>query len=192
MNTLCPQCGRLRNQAIPRPERLCRTCSSRTSEMRAMRQRLGIGRKQTEIAKEKIRVAQLGRFGSASSGWKGGRYTEGGYVKVKLIPSDFFLSMANKERYVLEHRLIMAQSLGRCLHRWEIIHHRNHIRSDNRLENLQLVSDDKHKQITILENRIAWLEDKMESQAKELRLLRGSLKTHADHSNLRETSPGLA
>lgn len=81
-----------------------------------------------------------------------------GYNKVLLAEDDFFISMANHFRYVPEHRLVMARYLGRCLHRWEIVHHKNHIRDDNRIENLQLVSDDRHMQISILEQRIKQLE----------------------------------
>jgi len=40
----------------------------------------------------------------------------------------------------------------------KIVHHKNHKRDDNRIENLQLVSDDRHNQITILEVRIKYLE----------------------------------
>jgi len=95
--------------------------------------------------------------------WKGGRpKTRDGYVSIRLYPDDFFYPMANnKYGYVLEHRLVMAKHLGRCLHRWEIVHHKNHIRDDNSIDNLQLVSDDRHKQIGIMERRIATLEERV-------------------------------
>ncbi len=74
--------------------------------------------------------------------------------------------------YILEHHLVMAKHLGRNLHSWEIVHHRNHIKNDNRIENLQLVSEDKHNQITILENKIKRLVDKINKLKSEIETLK--------------------
>ena len=82
-------------------------------------------------------------------------------MKVLVRPSDFFYPMVNVSGYVLEHRLVMAQAIGRCLHPWEIVHHKNGIRTDNRLENLSLELVGKHQQITILERRVKVLEERV-------------------------------
>ena len=79
-----------------------------------------------------------------NSNWKGGRYKNRGYILVLLRPDDFFFIMADKNGYCPEHRLIMAQSLGRCLLKSEQVHHINSIKHDNRIENLELISLSNH------------------------------------------------
>jgi len=160
----CALCGKERwvilHKGLPR-SKTCKSCTFKLPEQRERRRILSTGRKHTESTKKKLKVAATGRFCEANSHWSGGRYKERGYVFVKLPPNDFFYSMAKHDGYVLEHRLVVARGLGRCLHLWEVVHHKNHIRDDNRIDNLQLVSDDRHNQITILENYIKTLEKRV-------------------------------
>lgn len=100
--------------------------------------------------------------GDRNAGWKGGKRNKDGYKLIKLQPNDFFFPMAECDGYVMEHRLVMAKHLGRCLQRWEIVHHKRGIaKNDNRIKGLQLVSEDRHNQITIMERRITFLEDRV-------------------------------
>jgi transposase-like protein len=72
--------------------------------------------------------------------WRGGRVkATGGYIAVTADRDDpLAAAMATVTGYVLEHRLVMAHSLGRPLTRSETVHHVNGRRTDNRPENLQL------------------------------------------------------
>ena len=117
-------------------------------------------------------LKERNRKGSESPKWKGGRIRSNGYILIWLQSDDFFYPMIKGKGYILEHRLTMAKHLGRNLQSWEIVHHKNHIRDDNRIENLQLVTDDRHKQITILETRIKHLERRVTLlEVENIRLL---------------------
>ncbi len=74
------------------------------------------------------------------TGVKKGHSTERGYAVI-WNPTH---PMARKNGYILEHRLIMAEHLGRMLEEWEHVHHINGNRLDNRIENLELVHRDEH------------------------------------------------
>lgn len=62
------------------------------------------------------------------------REARSGYVLVKLPDNP----MAMTNGYVPEHRLVMAEHIGRPLMPYENVHHINGVRDDNRLENLEL------------------------------------------------------
>lgn len=92
-----------------------------------------------------------------------------GYVYEGVYPTDFFFKMADVSGYVAEHRLVMAKHLRRNLHLWETVHHKNGVRDDNRIENLELLGNDRHNQITRLSTRIKYLEQRVNLLEGELR-----------------------
>lgn len=50
-----------------------------------------------------------------------------------------------KKTAVYQHRELVEQALGRKLATNEVVHHRNHIKTDNRLENLEVLSPAQHR-----------------------------------------------
>ena len=71
----------------------------------------------------------------------------GGYIAV-FLPSHPY---ANKEGYVMEHRLVMEEHIGRYLKKGEEVHHINRKRDDNRIENLALLSTKEHQSLHLKE-----------------------------------------
>jgi len=81
-----------------------------------------------------------------------------------------FQSMATKQGYILEHRLIMARKLGRCLEPWEVVHHKGtkyplgslEDKGDNREENLELLpTQTEHMPSILAQQRIKELESEL-------------------------------
>lgn len=71
--------------------------------------------------------------------WKGGHHLDqAGYRRIKLRKSDPFYQMCSPNGYVMEHRLVMAKSIGRLLERYETVHHIDGNRQNNDLSNLEL------------------------------------------------------
>ena len=72
--------------------------------------------------------------GEEHPNWRTGRHVRkrDGYVQVRIT------NEAGERVYVLEHRLVMEQHLGRPLEEHETVHHKNGDKSDNRIENLEL------------------------------------------------------
>lgn len=75
--------------------------------------------------------------------WKGGRKLHEGYI-LMWAPGH---PMSQKNGYVLEHRMIMSDHLGRLLTEFDIVHHLNGIGTDNRLENLEIMNWDLHSRL---------------------------------------------
>ena len=94
-----------------------------------------------EIVKNKFKhghnIKFLHKIGTDASHWKNGRWIhKRGYIWIWNRNHPF----ANADGYVYEHRLIMEKHLGRYLTKQEVVHHKNGIKNDNRIENLELIS----------------------------------------------------
>jgi len=125
----CPNCGKLRFIPLRYDGRLCGSCATKKSH----KDNPSIPRKENHY------------------NWKGGiNINKQGYVVEYVNKNNpFYLMATNTEGkryggYILQHRYIMAKHLGRCLESWEIIHHINGDRTDNRIENLKLTIRANH------------------------------------------------
>jgi hypothetical protein len=84
--------------------------------------------------------------GKKSPNWKGGKTTsKRGYVFVLVSPG--------KRR--LEHSLVMENHIGRKLFKGETVHHKNGIRNDNRIDNLELKAS-SHGVGQTISDLVAW------------------------------------
>lgn len=133
---LCPTCGKPYGD---RTHYACRGLRSRTGEDRAC---LVCGK--TFYATPAAIRSGGGKYcsvpckniGITGREFKpGGRYVnQQGYVLVKT----------GVGKYELEHRLVMSEHLGRTLLSAEHVHHKNGVKNDNRLENLELLTSSEH------------------------------------------------
>lgn len=85
------------------------------------------------LTKEKARQ----RCGPLHTQYTNGRTNKEGYV---LLSNKRGHPNANKRGRILEHTFVMSEYLGRPIMPGEEVHHKNGIRNDNRIENLELRS----------------------------------------------------
>ena len=123
--------------------RICQQCEkqfrAKPSEVKR-----GYGRFCSKSCASKWRVAngKSGAIGTPQNGannsnWKGGRIRHiKGYVMIHY-PNHY---RADANGYVMEHIIVAEKKLGRLLWPWEVVHHKNGKKDDNRPENLELFS----------------------------------------------------
>lgn len=97
-------------------------------------------------------AAQRRRGQTLRSLRSGGPYINADGYRILYRPGHV---QADKRGYVAEHRAVMAEHLGRRLRPDETVHHRNGVRLDNRLANLELWSSWQPAGQRV-EDKVAW------------------------------------
>lgn len=94
-------------------------------------------------------IANHHNRGEHNTAWRGGKITHySGYVQI-WKPQHHF---ADHHGYIMEHRLVWEEHNKACLLPWGNVHHKNHVRNDNRIENLQGLMNSEHTRLHAKKN----------------------------------------
>jgi len=97
----------------------------------------------------KARIARKrNQYAENNSHWKDGVVRDKGYILERCIGHP---RASNNGNYVYQHVLVMEKQIGRYL-KWngpndpnsEIVHHKNEIKDDNKIDNLELMTVSEH------------------------------------------------
>jgi len=132
----CPQCN-LHKPKLLKSKGICVNCNSnnwykenRSSVLiRTRKYGLEKTRKKRKLPLDHPRL--IGEFGK-------GHLTKHGYRYINKIGHPNAINTGNGRARIYEHTFVMSQHLGRPLKKNESVHHKNGIRDDNRIENLEL------------------------------------------------------
>ena len=119
-------------------------------------------------------------FGVENNRWNETRKTRTkSGIRVYVAPNHPFFGMAHKcakDHAILEHRLVMATHLGRCLESWEVVHHIDGDNCNNSLDNLVLLPNQAmHTAYTLLQVAMRNLEARVTLLEAENVLLKTQL-----------------
>lgn len=101
--------------------------------------RLGLKKDRDALALYKSQIC-----GEKSPSWKGGKKIN---KKGHVLVLDKKSPHAESNGYILEHRKVMIDFLGRPLSDNEVVHHINGDKTDNRIENLELMDRGEHTRL---------------------------------------------
>ncbi len=133
------------------PDGKSRTCKKCDRDAQLVNNCSDCGKK---IARKSVRCNTcrgIATRGELSPYWQGGYTNEDGYriVQAQGHPN------ARKSGSILEHILVMSSHLNRALLPHENVHHKNGIRDDNRIDNLELWSKSQPPGQRV-DDKIAW------------------------------------
>jgi hypothetical protein len=123
------------------------------------------------IHSRKLPVAKIGaQEGENHRDWKGGRLLAAdGYILLYMPEHPD----ARKSGYILEHRYVMEQAIGRRLTEIEVVHHINGDTQDNRIENLELFQSNAEHLAETLKGQVpSWTEEGVQRIREGVRLFR--------------------
>ena len=130
VDTTCPECGNVRKRIVKKSGETIKLCGS------------------CAVSKSHLDNPRVGRA-EGHYNWKGGiNLNSDGYVVCYVKKTHHLFPMsANSHRaggYILQHRMVMAKHLERCLKPYEIVHHIDGDKQNNNLDNLKLTTREKH------------------------------------------------
>lgn len=97
------------------------------------------GKKMSDETKKRLSEAKRSKFNGLN-----------GFGHLKTHCSGYVLAYApmhpnaHRDGYVMHHTIVMERSLGRYLKPDEVVHHKNRIRNDNHIDNLELMNKREH------------------------------------------------